>query len=166
MTVHADAAPVAPKTAGPSRPIVWLTIALVVLAVVAVAVVLLGGRAAPATYPADSPEAAYQAYLAAYDDPDPAVAYAALTQRVRDSWPYDEYLRARDTSGWQWQQDHRVWIDRVDRSSDRATLHLTIEFSSGTGLNTSTWTDRREVRMALEDGGWRIDQPLVGFDPY
>jgi hypothetical protein len=166
MSVHVDAAPVAPRTAGPSRPILWLTIALLALAVVAVAVVLLGGRASPATYPAGSPEAAYQAYLAAFDDPDPAIAYASLSRGVRARWPYDEYLMARDSASWQMQQDHRTWIDRVERSGDRATLHLTFEFSSGSGLNTSTWSDHREVRMVLEDGEWRIDQRLAGFDNY
>ena len=164
MTIHADAAPVSPRTTGPSRPILWLTIALVAPAVVAVAVVLLGGRVTPATYPADSPEAAFQAYLNAYDGPDPAAAYAALTKRVRDTWPYDEYVM--ETSKWQTGQDHRTWIDRVERSGGRATLCLTIEYSSGNGLSTSTWTDHRQVRMALEDGAWRIDQRLVGIDSY
>ena len=163
MTVHADATPVAPKAAGPSRSLVVVTIALVVLAVVAMVVVILVTRAAPATYPPDSPEAAFQTYLTAFEDPDPAVAYAVLSSRVQAAWPYGQYVLDRDMVASS-QQDMRVWIDSVERNGDRATLHLTIEFRSGLGLGASTWTDTRDIRMTLEDDGWRVDQRIVGVE--
>jgi hypothetical protein len=163
MAVQADATPVAPKTAGPSRTLVGVTIALVALAVIAMVVVILGGRAGPAAYPTGSPEAAFQSYLQAFDDGDTAAAYAALSTRAKASWPYDQYLQDLDTFG-KWQPERQVWIDSVERDGARATLHLTVEYRSGSGLSTSTWTDTQDIRLTLEEDGWRVDQRIVGLE--
>jgi hypothetical protein len=163
MAVQADATPVAPKAAGPSRALFGVTIALVALAVIAMVVVVLGDRAGSATYPAGSPEAAFQSYLQAFDDGDAEAAYAALSTRVRASWSYDQYLQDQDTFG-KWQPERQVWIDSVERDGDRATLHLTVEYRSGSGLNISTWSNTQDVRMTLEDDDWRVDQRIVGLE--
>ncbi|HLA17077.1 MAG TPA: hypothetical protein VJZ72_09285 [Candidatus Limnocylindrales bacterium] len=166
MTVHAETAPSTGSATGPSRLLIGTTIALIVLAVAAVAVVLVGRPSGTASYPADSPEAAFQLYLTADEGTDPAAAYAAYSTRVRETWPYDEYLQARDMyAGWQ-RDGRRVWIDRADRDGDLASLYLTVEFTSGSGIGASTWTDHREVRMTLEDGAWRVDQRIVGLESY
>jgi hypothetical protein len=165
MAIRSGVAPAAHQATGPSRSLLWVTIALIVLAVVAMVVVILGGRSGPATYPAGSPEAAFQAYLAAYEGADPAAAYAALSTRIREAWPYDDYVQARDSYR-SWQQDQRVWIDRSERAGEQATLFLTIETRYGSGIGANTSTDHREVRMTLEDGSWRVDQRLVGVENY
>ena len=145
--------------------LIGTTIALIVLAVAAVAVVLVGRPSGAASYPADSPEAALQSYLTADEGTDTAAAYAAYSTRVRETWPYDEYLSARDMYA-VWQRGRRVWIDRVEGDGALATLYLTVESTSGSGIRASTWTDHREVRMTLEDGAWRVDQRIVGLESY
>jgi len=166
MTAHAETTTPTGTAAGPSRLLIGTTLALVVVAIAAVVVVLVGRPSGAATYPAGSPEAAFQSYLAADEGADPAATYGAFSTRVRATWPYDEYLGARDMySGWQ-QNERRVWIDRVERNGDLATLYLSVEYASGSGIGASTWTDHREVRMMFEDGAWRVDQRIVGLESY
>jgi hypothetical protein len=156
-----------PTRTGPvSGPLVVAVGLVVGLVVVAVVAVLLVGQGSPRTYPAGSPEAAFQAYLQAYDADDLETAHGAFSTQVRKTWSYETYVR--DTTSWGGSStDPRVWIDSVTTSGDEATLHLTIEWSSGSGIGASRWYDRNvEIRMVSENGGWFIGQRLIGVERY
>jgi len=147
---------------GPSstRPLLAIGFGIGVLVFVALVVVLLLPRTGP-TYPAGSPEAVFQAYLAAADAYDLEAAYQAFSPRMRATWSYGEFARERNMYGYGGNK-RSVWIDSVDRSGDRAILHLTIEWVSGDGLTASRWYDRDvRIAMVLDDGTWYIDQGLI-----
>lgn len=130
------------------------------LVVAAVAIVLLLPRSGP-TYPAGSPEAAFQAYLIASEAYDFETAYQAFSPRVRATWSYDDFARERNMYGYGGNK-RSVWIDSVDRHGDRAVLGLTIEWVSGEGLTSSRGYDRDvRIAMILDDGTWYIDQSLM-----
>ncbi len=148
-------------TAGVDRRILVIGVGLAVVFVAILALALaLGGR--PASYPAGSPEAAFQAFLQASEGGDTETAYAALSPQVRARWTYAAF-----------DQQHRmyrsgdertlVYIDRVDVAGDRATLRLTVEHLYGEGLTSDRWTEHDvPVRMLLVDGNWYVDQALTG----
>lgn len=147
-------------SAGSTRLLLLVAAGVAALVVVALAVALLLPRGAP-TYPAGSPEAAFQAWLTAAEDADYEAIYAAFSPRVRATWTYDQYLSERGMYG---ESGGRrlVWIDSVDRRNDQAVLHVTVEYRSGEGLSTSRWYDRDiRVPMVLVDGTWYLDQRLI-----
>lgn len=146
---------------GIDRRIVLIGVGLVIVIGAAfVAALLIGDR--PATYPADSPEAAYVAFLDAWEADDVATAYAALSPRIRTARTFDEYetYRAmyRDPG-----ERRAVYIEGVERDGDRATLRLTIEHVYGSGLTASRWTETDiPVRMVRVDGTWYVDEYFAG----
>ena len=148
--------------AGSNRLLVIVGLAIAAVVVVALTLVFLLPRSEP-SYPPGSPEAAFQAYLAAFDAGDIEAAYAAFSPRVRARWTYDAYVREADMSG-SYAGGRRVYIDRVVRIGDeQATLHLTIEWMSGAGLTTSRRYERDvRIRMVSVDGTWYVDQALIG----
>ena len=134
------------------------------LVVAAVAVMALLGSRGPASYPSDSPEAAFQAYLQAYAAGDLEAAHASFSQRIRSGTSSSGYLDDVSMYGRD-DQARRVWIDSVDRSDGLATLHLTIEEFFSSGLSSSSYRYETSVRMVLEDGSWKVDELLAGVDP-
>jgi hypothetical protein len=149
------------SNAGIDRRIVLIGVGLVVVIGAAfVAALLIGDRSA--TYPADSPEAAYVAFLDAWEADDVATAYAALSPRIRAARTYDEYAIYR---GMYRDPDERraVYIEGVERDGERATLRSTIEHVYGTGLTASRWSETDvAVHMVQVDGTWYVDQLLAG----
>ncbi|MGH2356448.1 MAG: hypothetical protein ACRDGJ_00365 [Candidatus Limnocylindria bacterium] len=137
--------------------------ALVVLAVV---VVLAGGSRPATTYPADTPEGTFQRYYAAFEEGDFGAAYAFLSVRVTERISFEEYERqAEDSSvGFEGGPARRILFDKVTGGGGRRTLHLTVEEFYGDGLDASRNRYQVNVRMVLEDGAWRIDEPLVGVN--
>jgi hypothetical protein len=136
--------------------------ALAILFVAILAVALVVG-ARPASYPAGSPEAAFQAFVQASETGDTEAAYALLSPRIRSTWTYtafDQQQRMYGDGG----DRTLVYIDRtVSRGDDAVALYLTIEHVYGEGLTSSRWTERDvPVRMALVDGTWYVDQALAG----
>jgi hypothetical protein len=155
------AAPAADRPAASSNRLLLVVVGgVAALVVVALAVVLLLPRG-EATYPAGSPEAAFQAYLAAAETNDLEATYQAMSPRVRASWTYDEFVNERSMFGSSYGR-RNVWIDSVDRRDDRAVLHVTIEWMYGEGLTASRSYDRDiALSMVLVDGTWYIDQRVV-----
>ncbi len=137
----------------------------VIVLVALVAAVLITRPAA--IYPAGSPEAAFQAYLAAYRSGDLDGAYAAFSGDVRARLSPDEYESlAADQRRWGAQDDPRIVLDRTDRTApDRVTLQMTIEHFTPGVLGSSRWTEPLSVRMVLEAATWRIDDALLGTGP-
>ena len=159
--------PVVTTTPTASRPdrsvfiIAGLIVALVVVSVVAA--LTLGSR--PATnYPPDSPEGAFQGYVRAVEARQPEVAYGYFSRRVKSLMTLDEYQKEYGPPIVTRERNSRLRIDRVEVNGDRATLYVTTEYVSGSGLDTnrSTWT--QQIAMVREDGAWKIDERLGWVD--
>ena len=127
----------------------------------AVVVLLAEGREARA-YEPGTPEAAMQAYLAAWDNDDPNVAYDSFSNSVKASVSREDYIAQsgafRDPS-----VNRATFIDRVVGDESQVTVYLTVEDYYGEGLGES-YTSQRTVRMVRE-GDWKIDELLAGVEP-
>jgi hypothetical protein len=152
-----------------NRSLLFIAAGILALVVLAVAVVLLAGVAKPQEFPPDSPEAALQDYLAAWDGRDIPAAYLYFSERVRSTTTLDEYqLAADEFAGYGMPPngpDRRAFIDEVTGSGDRVVVQLTVEELYGDGLNTNVQRSTRSVPMVREPDGWRIDEPLGWLDP-
>lgn len=155
-----------PGTAGSSRSILVIAAIVIGLVVLAVIVVLVASRP-PATYPAGSPEATIQGYLAAGEQGDPETAYAFFSRSVRNAMTIDAYRRAWADHAWEREQERRVVLEETELHDDaRATIHLRIDvFSGGDLFGSSRYTYERSIGLVRENGSWRIDEPLVGLEP-
>lgn len=156
-----------PVNAGSSnRSLIYIGLGVVALTVVTIAAVLLAGDREPAEFAADSPEAALQRYLTAYEDGDLEAAHEYFSSDVRGQMDLEAYQRAVDSWGFGPAEENRsVLFDRVSGTGDRVELHLIVEEFYGEGLSGETYRSPRDVRLVREDGGWRIDQALVWLDP-
>ena len=156
----------APTTSSSSsRSLLYVALGIVALAVVTIGVVLLAGDREAAEFPADSPEAVLQAYLAAYEGGDLDSAHAYFSADVRDRMDREAYQQAVDSWGVGTEPDRTVLFDSTTGSGDRVELHLFVEEFYGDGLSGSTYRSPRDVRLVREDGAWRIDQALIWLDP-
>lgn len=156
-----------PSTSGGSsnRSLLYVALGVVVLTVVTIAVVLLAGDREAAEFAEDSPEAALQRYLAAYEEGDLDEAHAYFSAAVRRRMDVDAYQRAVDSWGIGFERDRSVLFDSTSGTGDRIELHLIVEEFSGDGLSGETYRSPRDVRLVREGGDWRIDQALVWLDP-
>lgn len=140
---------------------------VLLLVIVAVVISLTFESTGPASYPAGSPESAFQRYFRAFDEGDTETAYSFFTARVRNQMSYDDFTWYAGTST-QYQKpaefDTVVRIERVERTDERAILHLTVEEVSGSGINVNRYTFERRIRMLQEEGNWKLDEPLIGVD--
>lgn len=141
-----------------------LVLSLVIAA--AVAAITLGSRG-PASFPADSPQEAFQSYYRAYQNQDTDIAYQYFSQRVQRQVSLEEYSRIVGSSGLYTSTDERnarILVDRVEQSDDRATLYLIKEMFVGTGINATQFSSERQVRLVREGGAWKIDDALMGIE--
>lgn len=141
-----------------------LVLSLVIAA--AVAAITLGSRG-PASFPADSPQEAFQSYYRAYQNQDTDIAYQYFSQRVQRQVSLEEYSRIVGSSGLYTSPDERnarILVDRVEQSDDRATLYLIKEMFVGTGINATQFSSERQVRLVREGGAWKIDDALMGIE--
>lgn len=155
-----------PVSQGPWVPRSMLVAGGVIAALIVVAIVVVLTRpTGPTTYPDGSPEAAFQAYLSAYDAEDVEGAYDWFSSSVRESLSIADYRRMLSENSWQREQSRRIVLDRVDLGEQRAILHLRVEHFSQDGLGGSRWSYDQSVRLVTERGAWKIDEPLLGVDP-
>jgi hypothetical protein len=115
------------------------------------------------SYPAESPEAALQGYLHAWDASDTESAYGFLSEGARTRVPESEF---REANRWSDDVPVRVWIDDVSGVDERVTLAVTIESTDRTLLRTERHREEMRIAMVREDGVWKIDTPLVGYYPW
>jgi hypothetical protein len=135
--------------------LVGLAIAVAIITAIVVAV-----SRQDEVYPAGSPEAAFQAYLRAWDEGDTEAALAAFSERARkrvSTWEF------RQAQGWADEEAARIWIDDVTERDGRVTLRLAIETVYGGLFGSERYTEHTRVTLVREDGGWKIDTPLVGY---
>ncbi|MDQ2965084.1 MAG: hypothetical protein M3R57_04495 [Chloroflexota bacterium] len=152
-----------PERPSRSRSIIVIGGAISALIVVAAAIIVVGSRG-PTVYPADSPEAAFQAYYAAYEIGDVEAAYGQFSSDVQGRISLHEYRRMDAEGSWQRDQERRVVLERVDRSGDRTTLRVRADYFSPGGLGGNTWSSDYNIRLVREGGAWRIDDALVGLE--
>jgi predicted lipid-binding transport protein (Tim44 family) len=123
----------------------------------------------PDQFPADSPQAALQAYLQAFEDEDYEAAYAFFSADVQRQMSLEEFERAATDYGTYATESRRVLYDGIDQldtdNDETAILRLTVEVSYGDVLFADRYSYPTEVPMLREDGVWRIDQALVHLDP-
>ena len=156
----------APTAAGSAnRPLLFIGLGVVGLAVITIAVVLLAGGREAADFDADSPEAAVQRYLVAYEEGDLEVAHEYFSADVRERMDLDAYRRAVDSWGIGYAPDRSVLFDSTSGTGDRVELHLIVEEFAGDGLSGDTYRSPRDIRLVREGDEWRIDEPLVWLDP-
>ncbi len=157
-----------------NRSLLSIAAGIVALLALTVAVVLLAGDRKPHEFAPDSPEAALQGYLAAWDTRDIPAAYSYFSERVRSTTSLEQYqLAADDFARYQMPPNgpvRRVFIDRVIGSGDRVTVQLIVEERYGDGLSNNVQRSMRSVRMVSDTvshvvNRWRIDEPLVYLDP-
>ena len=132
-------------------------------------VVVLGDRPA-ASFPPDSPEAAVQGFLAAWDDRDYDAAYGFFSADVRQRVRLEEYRQvARDQGSYTYPGDERrrVEIQRVDIQGKRADVYLSIEHFYGGGgpFGNGGYTSTSIVHLVREKGAWKLDEALLGTEP-
>ncbi len=139
------------------------TLAIVALIVVAV-IVAVALPDSPTTYPAGSPEAAFQDYYEAWETGDTDEAYAHLSSNVTGDLTRDEYRRMDSEQSWQRQEDRRVVLLGSEVTGDRAVLELRIDQFYEGGLGGNRYSSDRSVRLVREDGVWYVDEPLVGVE--
>lgn len=158
-----------------SRQLLYIGAGILALVVVSVAIVLLVGRGSATEFAADSPEGAFQRYLAAFDEADYETAYAHFSQRVQEQMSLDEYRSNAAMFGGGFGpgipgQSRRVLFEgREEDGDDRVRLELVVEYffdSSGPfGGGGGSYQEARVVAMVRENGEWRLDEPLMGLDP-
>jgi hypothetical protein len=144
------------------RSVLVIAAGILGIVVLGVVVVLLAEGREPQTYEPGTPEAAMQAYLAAWDNDDPSAAYDYLSNSIKASVSREDYIRQSDTFG-NAGVNRATFIDRVEGDESQVTVLLTVEEYYGEGLAES-YSSQRSVRMVHEDG-WKIDEALVGLEP-
>jgi hypothetical protein len=148
------------------RGLIAIGVGIGAVAILAVVAVGLSAAREPDQFPADSPQAALQAYLQAFDDEDYEAAYASFSADVRGQMSLEDFERAATDYHLYATQSRRVLYDGVETDGDeRATLRLTVEVSYGDVLFADRYSYPTEVRMVRGDGAWRLDQALVHLDP-
>lgn len=139
-----------------------VVVALVVGAVVAVLVLSPG----ESHFAPGSPEAAIQEYLDAYESRDFNKAYGSFSAQAQRQLTADAYAtRARSSGIFPLDENQRILIGHVEHQGSAATLHLTIEHISGSGLDIDRSSYERTVPMVQGDGRWKIDELLLGIYP-
>ena len=147
---------------GTGRP--WLVAAIVALALAGMAtaaIVLLSGQR-EVTYAPDTPEAAVQAYIRAWDTGDTDAAYAFFSSRVQARVPEWEFRHAQT---WSEEDSTRIWIDERREAGSGVILELTVERTYDGFLRPSRERDGMRLVLIRDDGAWRIDTPLLGYHP-
>jgi hypothetical protein len=142
----------------PDRSVVLIGGGVLAVVLVAVVVIVALGTPEPETFPPDSPEYALQQYLDAAHSGDEERARSFLSRRALAQIPADApgrtpYCPPLD--------GRRITVDDVERSGDRATVTVEITELSGSGLDFDRYSWEYTVRMVLEDGAWKLDDPYV-----
>lgn len=148
--------PVAPN-AGWLRPLVAIVAFVVVLTVASTAAVLWVGGPRPASYPAGSPQAAFQDFVTAVQNGDWATADGMLSSNQRA-----QGVTSQMVGGMFSDSGATVSIVSSSGSGDRVTLNVTVQVNSGSWLGSYSYTNATQVVMVQETGGWKVDSQLYG----
>ena len=150
------------------RSVGVIAASIVGLVAVAVVIVLLADRRAPQDFPPDSPEAAIQAYLRAFEDRELETAYDHFSAAAQQRMTFAEFESGESQwrAGQGTEVTHVALIANSTVEGTEATIELIVETTYDGGLENNTYRDEREVLMTLEDGAWRFVDPLIWLDPF
>jgi hypothetical protein len=151
-----DSEPAAPGS-GWLKPLIFVASVMVVLAVASTAAVLLVGGPKQVTYPAGSPEAAFQDFVQAARTGDWATADGLISSDLKARG-----MDAEAAAGYTYLTDVTVSIRSSSRTADRATLSVDYQFRSGPGFGSYSYDTLSSVQMVLEADGWKLDSQLGG----
>jgi hypothetical protein len=153
------------QASGANRGLLLIGAGIVGLLLITIVVVILAGNVGEADIPPGSPQAAIQAYLAAFEDDNLELAHGFFSNAIREQWSLEDYRRSVEGYGMdRGGQARRVLFDRADETDGRVRVHLTVEEFYGDGLSGDVYRSSREIRMVREEGAWRLDQRLVWLD--
>lgn len=142
---------------------------IVALLILTVAVVLVRGDRPAASFGPDSPEAAVQAYLVAWDAGDDRTAWAAFSTQVQAGTPLDSYTEQAQmlrVKGFAPDGSRRVFINPAKVSGESAVVPVTIETTAVGGMSVDRFRQTTPVPMIRAEGAWKIDQLLMGTEPW
>jgi hypothetical protein len=139
----------------PERTILAIGGGVLAVVLLAVAVVVIFGSADIEQYPPDTPPGTVQRYLNAMRERDYDTAESLLSERVLRDYPGDEFRRM---SFCPVQDDRRVRVIRTDEAESRATVVLSIEYVSGSGIRFERYSYEHTVALVRENGDWKIDE--------
>ena len=149
-----------------NRSLIWIGAGILALVVLGGAVVLLAEGRQDETFAPDSPQAAIQEYLAAWEAGNYEGAYAFFSSEVQADTSLDDYeSESRSYAVGAGYGSRAAFIDEVEGDDQRVIVHLTVEEFYGGGPGTETFRSPRQVRMVHEADGWKIDDPLIWLDP-
>ena len=152
----------------PGRSIAIIGGVVVLLVVAAVVAALTLGSRGEATFPAGSPEAAFQSYYRAYQGGDLTAAYgyfSSTVQRQMSRDQYAQYVSSYGSSMGPPGATERLTVDGVTTHGTAATLSLTVEEVYGSGVGVQRYSFTRQVRLVQENGAWKVDEALIGINP-
>jgi hypothetical protein len=143
----------------------WLMVATAAVALIAMAAlaILLIDSGEDAVYEPGSPEAAVQAYAAAWDAGDADAAWALLTPQARARLTR---LEIRSAMSWDEDAPSRIWIEQRRDLDDRVVLTLGVERTWDGLLGPDRDTHSLRLTLVELDDAWRIDTPVMGFHPW
>ena len=143
----------------------WLlgAIAVIVLIAIAAATVMLASTREDATYEPGSPEAAVQAYAAAWQAGDADAAWDLLTPGAQARVQEFEFRRA---ASWEEDMPTRLWVDERHDYEGRVVLDLSLERTWDGLLGPDRDIQSLRLTLIQIDDAWRIDTPVVGFYPW
>ena len=144
------------------RSVLIIAAGILGVVVLGAVVVLLAEGREPQAYEPGTPEAAMQAYLAAWENDDPGTAYDSFSSSAKGNLTRSDYIVQSDAYG-DVGLNRAIFIDRVEGDESRVIVYLTVEDRYGDGLG-ETYTTQRTVRM-VNEGGWKIDELLIGVEP-
>ncbi len=147
------------------RGLIAIAAGIAAVSVLAIVVLAVAGEGGPSEFPADSPEAALQAYLTAFENGDYPAAYAYFSNAAQATVSLEQFEQAATDYGTYPEASRRVTYDGTDGSGDEVTLQVTVETSSPGGLSSNRYTYSSVVPMVREAGDWRIAEAIVFLEP-
>jgi hypothetical protein len=142
---------------------------IIALLILTVGVVLVRGDRPAASFGPGTPEAAVQAYLVAWDAGDDRAAWAAFSARTQAGTALDAYTEQAQllrVKGLTPDASRQVFIASATVSGDSATVPVTVETTSVGGMSVNRYRQTITVPLVRENGAWRIDQLLMGTEPW
>lgn len=147
-----------------NRTLIAIGLGVMLVALMSVGVVLVASSQPP-HFATDSPEWTIQQYLAAWDRDDPKAAFPFFSKRLHALYSLTDYERFADEAPYRDGEDPgsrgAVVIEWTDGSGDRRKVHLTVREVYGEGLDATTYSSARSVRMVREGDVWRIDELMI-----
>jgi hypothetical protein len=146
------------------RTLIAVGLGVLLVALLSVGVVLVAGSQPP-HFATDSPEWTIQQYLAAWDRDDPEAAFTFFSERLHALYSLAAYERFADEAPYRDDEDlgshGAIVIEGTDGSGDRRKVHLSVREVYGEGLEATTYSSPRSVRMVREGDVWRIDELMI-----